>query len=371
MAGTVSGATSRDLECPVCRQDLSQPKMLPCSHLACRGCVLSMLHAACGTEDPPSPLPACPTCKVPIVGGAGGGAGGGVVALAEEDLQALVDGLPTDLATMTLLDSHKVLSSQHVCKVCENSVAATSFCLHCHVKLCRTCAKGHAKLPALQHHLLEDLTHLTAQRLAASILSRCKTHDDRPAEVFCSAHSELICMLCATTNHRGCSEVKVIPDMAKEKRLALKQDVAALREREKVLSVQVKEVKDMFKVLRKRVKDTWDDLLQNVKRRRVELSGAIQAEEDCAMATVSQWEKTRAAIRTNASSLESLADTAPDVALLGMLSKLTSRLRELDQRSRTSEKAGPIVDVAFETQKLNHLKSVVSGLGVRAPCFNT
>ncbi|KAL8591955.1 hypothetical protein ACOMHN_020433 [Nucella lapillus] len=350
MAGTLS--STKDFECPVCHQDLSLPKLLPCTHLACRGCVLVLL--ARGTEEPGG----CPVCKVPLVP-----AGVPLAASSEEDLNAIVDALPTDLATMTLLESHKVLNSQHVCKVCENGVAASSFCLQCDAKLCKACAKGHTKLPSLKHHVIEEISQLTAQRLAASYLARCKVHDDRPAEVFCSAHFELICMLCATTNHRGCPEVKVIPEMAKEKREALRLVVGSLREKEKALSIQVKEVKDMFKVLRKRVKDTFDDLQQCVKRRRMEMHALIQLEEDVIMTNVSQLEKTPSAIKSNAHYVEHISQSAPDVAFLDMLRKLTSRLSELDQRSRTSEKAGPLVDVTFETQKVNHLKSVISGTG--------
>lgn len=218
-------ATNKDLECPVCHEDFAEPKMLPCTHLACRRCVLSLLKKG---DDPGG----CPLCRVPILSSSQPAAGQG-------DLDDLVDDLPTDLATVALVESHKILRSVHVCRVCENGVVATSFCLQCDVKLCKTCSKGHNKLPALKNHVIEEISKLTPQRLATFYLSACKSHDDRPAELYCSSHHELICMLCASTSHRSCPEVKAIAEMATEKRSEMEHQAQRLRARESSLSSQV------------------------------------------------------------------------------------------------------------------------------------
>ena len=126
---------------------------------------------------------------------------------------------------------------------------------------------------------------------------------------------------------------------------------------------QIKEVKDRFKVLRKRVKDTFDDLQQSVKRRRLEVNALIQAEEDVIMTSVTQLERLKAMVKANASTIEQLVTSAPDVALLDMLGKLTSRLGDLKQQSGTADKTTTVVDVTFEAQKLNSLKTNVSNLG--------
>ena len=221
MAG--SPATTKDLECPLCHEDYTEPKMLPCTHLACRKCVVSWLEKA---EDQGG----CPLCRVSILPSNQPGHG---------DLATLVDDLPTDLATVALVESHKILRSPHICRVCENNVVATSFCLQCDVKLCKACSKGHNKLPALKNHVIEEISKLTPERLAAFYLSTCKRHDDRPAELYCSSHHELICMLCASTNHRSCPEVKAIAEMATEKRAEMEHQAQRLRAKEKALSSQV------------------------------------------------------------------------------------------------------------------------------------
>ena len=115
--------------------------------------------------------------------------------------------------------------------------------------------------------------------------------------------------------------------------------------------------------MRKKVKDTFDDLQQSVKKRRLEVNAQIQAEEDAIMTSLSQLEKNRTAIKCSASTVEKLVTSAPDIALLDMLGKLTSRLSDLELLTGTSDKMGTVVDVTFESQKLSYLKSAVSTLG--------
>ena len=126
---------------------------------------------------------------------------------------------------------------------------------------------------------------------------------------------------------------------------------------------QIREARDMFKTARKKVKDTFDDLQQCVKKRRLEANGQIQAEEDTIMTSLTLMEKNRSAIRSNASTVEHLISSGPDIALLDMLSKLSSRLNELEAQTATTERIGTIVDVTFDSQRLTNLKSYISSVG--------
>ena len=217
-------AVTGEYECPVCQEDYTEPKILPCAHLVCRNCVISWLGTKGGQGG-------CPKCRVPILPPTQPDQG---------DLAALVDALPTDLATMALVESQKILSGPHVCTKCQTNVITTSYCLQCDVKLCQACNSYHQKLPASKDHAVEDLSKLTALKLAASRRSTCKSHTNRPVEFHCSSHQELICMMCATTNHRSCPEVKAITDVAKEKRTELKQQAQRLRQKDTALAQHVR-----------------------------------------------------------------------------------------------------------------------------------
>ena len=217
-------AKNSEFECPVCHEDYTEPKILPCAHLVCRSCVISWIGTGRGQGG-------WLMCRVPILPTTSPGQG---------DLAALVDALPTDLATVALVESQKILSGPHVCTMCQTNVIATSYCLQCDVKLCQACTSYHQKLPATKDHAVEDLGQLTAFKLAASRRSTCKSHSDRLAELYCSSHQELICIMCRTTIHHSCPEVKAITDVAKEKRTELTQQAQRLRQKDTALTQHVR-----------------------------------------------------------------------------------------------------------------------------------
>ncbi|KAK7087448.1 hypothetical protein V1264_021499 [Littorina saxatilis] len=351
MAAASATSSSELPECPVCHDGYKEPKILPCTHLVCKKCVVSWLHKA-GVKG------GCPLCKAPILPSTSQG---------QRDLDTLVNDLPTDLATMALVDSHKMLRGRHVCMVCDDNIAATSFCLQCDIKLCKKCSKGHAKFPSMKNHKVEDLNKLTPQQLAEINRSTCNVHDDRPAEVYCSSHRELICMLCATTNHRSCAEVKAIPDVATEKRKELEQQAQRLRDRATALAAQIKESNDILKVMRRKANDTFDDLEQCMKKRRQKVNTLLQAEEDAAMTSLAELEKWREALTLNAASVGNVVQSASGGALLGMMEGLTSRLDDLESQTGTTRKM-EVNDLTLTFQKLDQLKADIAYLGqIRKP----
>ncbi|XP_070205444.1 transcription intermediary factor 1-beta-like [Littorina saxatilis] len=346
MAAASATSSSELPECPVCHDGYKEPKILPCTHLACKKCVVSWLQKA-GVKG------GCPLCRAPILPSTSRG---------QRDLDTLVNDLPTDLATMALVDSHKVLSGQHVCMLCDNNSAATSFCLQCDVKICKACIKVHKNIPSTRKHVIEDLDKLSPQQLAQINRATCNVHDDRPAELYCSTHQELICMLCATANHRSCAEVKAIPDVVTEKRRELEQQAQRLRDRATALATEIQEVTDTFKAMRKKANDMFDDLEQCLKKRRQEVNTLIQAEEDAVMTSLAELEKWRAALALNAASVGNVVQSASGGSLLGMMKGLTSRLDDLESQTGTARKM-EVKDLTLNVQKLDQLRADIASLG--------
>ncbi|XP_070182864.1 transcription intermediary factor 1-beta-like [Littorina saxatilis] len=340
----MAGVTSGDIECPVCHDDFTNPKLLPCNHLACRDCVLSWLQKEGG----------CPLCRAPILSSTQQGQG---------QLATMVDWLPTDFATAALVESHKVLNGPHVCDVCQNNVTATSYCFDCSIKLCKACTSHHQKLPVSKTHTLEQLNKLTAKQLAANRQATCNNHSNTPAKLYCSAHQELICMFCDATNHRSCPEVKAITDVAREKRTELTQQSQRLKEKAAGLAKQMKAAKEKFKGMHKKVNDVFDDLQQCSEKRRQQVHDLIQKEEDATMTSLAEMEKARAAMTSNSSNIDHLVTSAPDDALLQMLNQLKSRLDDLESESGKTAMVKDVGDIVFDSQLQTRLKSDLSELG--------
>ena len=126
---------------------------------------------------------------------------------------------------------------------------------------------------------------------------------------------------------------------------------------------QIKEVKDRFKSVRREVKDAFDDVQQRVEKRRQQVNDQVAAGEEAAMTSLTRMDKARAAMTSHAGTVEQLVASCPDDALLEMMSKLTSRLKDLQLQTATSAKMGTVVDVTFESRKLQHLRSAIAKLG--------
>ena len=200
-----------DKECPVCHELFTNPKLLPCGHLLCRHCLISWLQSKAEAH--------CPLCRCAIVDPKERTDG--------KSLEDIADGFPTDLAMAALVESQQLLNKDHSCQACVTQTA-TSMCLHCGDLLCAHCVIIHKRMSMLRHHTVEELSSLTAEKLAASRPSFCTVHTDKTSEVYCPTHGASICLLCATTDHRQCPEVTKLETKVEETRAALAEMAATL-----------------------------------------------------------------------------------------------------------------------------------------------
>jgi hypothetical protein len=75
----------------------------------------------------------------------------------------------------------------------------------------------------------------------------CKVHPEKSAELFCAAHQELMCILCGTTRHEGCSGKKMIQDVAEEKRTELTERATQMKQKGTEIRKQVIALKSIDK----------------------------------------------------------------------------------------------------------------------------
>ena len=137
MATAVACDEPSNMECTVCHEHFTLPKLLPCGHLLCRHCLVSRLKS--------QPEASCPLCRCAIVDRK---------ERKGRSLEDIADGFPTDLAMAALVETDRLLSKQHGYCVCVN-VAAVSLCLNCGDTLCSSCANVHKKLSATKDHKME------------------------------------------------------------------------------------------------------------------------------------------------------------------------------------------------------------------------
>ena len=176
--------------CSVCHKQFTKPKLLPCGHLLCRHCLLSLLQPQAGAE--------CPLCRCSIVKPEEWG---------NKSPNDIADGFPTDLAMEALVEAKSLLNERHNCRVCATA-AATCLCLNCRDVFCKDCGKLHNKQPVLRHHVVEDLSSVTPQRIAANRPAICAAHADKTCDYFCPTHS-MACLLYTSPSPRDTIESRM------------------------------------------------------------------------------------------------------------------------------------------------------------------
>ncbi|XP_070188706.1 E3 ubiquitin-protein ligase TRIM33-like [Littorina saxatilis] len=212
-----------DKDCSVCHEQYVQPKLLPCGHLLCHHCLLSWLKS----QD----QALCPLCRCAIID---------LKERGQKSWQDVADGFPTDLAMADLVAAHRLLKQSHSC-ICEEA-AATCLCLTCGDLFCESCRKIHLKQKVARNHTVEDLTSLTADKVAGSQHAACAVHADKTTELFCPTHGESICQLCATSRHRSCPEVKEMEEKVKDARAVLAELAVTLTEGEARLDKAIQQL---------------------------------------------------------------------------------------------------------------------------------
>nr|KAG5693997.1 hypothetical protein BaRGS_002295 [Batillaria attramentaria] len=288
-------STVSDLGCPLCQKPLQDPKLLPCTHLACRDCLVTLLD----DDDHAT----CPLCYVIILSDA---------CWVHGDIGTLVDQLPTDLAIKELVESKDALSGDHVCGACDGDTPATSFCFECDVKLCRGCEKVHSKLAATRGHGVEEMKTLTAGH---------------------------------------CSKLNSLAGVVEQERVALSERVRVLRDKENTLTVQIgqleQEVRDAqahWATMRDEVNATFDHLNEKLETRRHEMLAFLDDKEAVFIEPKKEEQrvlnKERVKAGAHASSADRLVKEASDGALLGMLDKLKGRLDVVEKTFPSARQRG-------------------------------
>nr|KAG5712422.1 hypothetical protein BaRGS_011396 [Batillaria attramentaria] len=346
------------MECPVCHEEFSQPKILPCAHLLCRDCLVTWLKSEGEAE--------CPLCRCAIVAASERG---------NKSCEEVADGLPTDLAMAALVDNARTLRDTHTCQACLN-VPAVSLCLNCGDLMCRSCSTIHVRMSVARHHTTEDLSSLTAERLAASRPALCSAHNDEPCKLFCPTHGVSICQLCSAAKHRACPEVTELEEKVKEAQAVLSELAAMLSAGESELERAMSELDQHLIQTEKNTQSALADIdaacdrlqkcVEACRRRLKEL--ALAAKSDVAAAVhggKSVLVERRGKLTSHKRLVERAKMTSPRSSVGDMSTTLKSRVNDLDRSTDLPANAKVITKATLiiDPQALARVEKELAELG--------
>ncbi|NWY22538.1 TIF1B factor, partial [Aphelocoma coerulescens] len=206
--------------CGACRERLSpqrEPRLLPCLHSVCRGC----LGAAPGAAGSDGQVFDCPVCQQQCPLG-----------------DIMENFFLQDSGAGPALGQ----GSRQSCTSCEDNAAATSFCLECAEPLCETCVEAHQRVRYTRDHTVRALGGAVPRAGAAL----CPAHPAEPLELFCSTCDTLTCRDCHLGTHRD-HQSQFLEDAVREQRSVLAALVQRLGDKHTVLQRSTKELRGFIR----------------------------------------------------------------------------------------------------------------------------
>ncbi|XP_038058832.1 uncharacterized protein LOC119730131 [Patiria miniata] len=214
---SVLGKISRDhLQCPICKDRFTEPKVLDCLHSFCQECLKEFRQS----QHPQDPKLVCPLCRCETI------------------LKGDISDLPSDFKLSALVDEvnvyEKVLEGQRSdikCQACDEENQAVSRCMDCDHFLCKECQAAHRRLPSIKSHQIYTLAQLqsgevTYKSKIREYTPKCGKHSEHDLTIYCDTCEKLVCTICAVVDHERHSRVDLPEAVDKCKR-----DVARMSEK--------------------------------------------------------------------------------------------------------------------------------------------
>ncbi|XP_002741523.1 E3 ubiquitin-protein ligase TRIM45-like [Saccoglossus kowalevskii] len=204
------------LNCGICSDRYTKPKLLPCQHSFCEECLVKVV-AKSGQPD----VIICPLCR------------------REHDIHGGISKIENNMFINQLVEAFKIRDEKSCesikCTACTEA-DVTKRCLDCTMDVCNACARVHAKFPSSRNHTIitqEELKSDKSAKLYSSVY--CDKHPDNQIKLYCDTCEIAICLECIVVDHRD-HQYKYLKNAASE----FKEELSAMVDQMKVKEQEVK-----------------------------------------------------------------------------------------------------------------------------------
>ena len=260
MAAKELKRATENLACPVCFQVFRNPKYLSCYHSYCEECLEKMQNQ--------SSKVICPECRKETE-------------IPAEGVKELPNNFFINRLVDEFILKRKVEGEEEVkCDKCDEDDSVVSYCPDCSLFLCQVCNEAHKRDKRSRGHGIVPLTELrsnTNVSLVAKVkVPMCKEHDYE-LKHYCETCEELVCLYCTTKEHSDHSH-DTVKKMADKHRNELHKVTSPVEEMIKGLSDAhsninnvKKKVKQQSDEVDKKIDEHYDVLIQKLTKQKEEL----------------------------------------------------------------------------------------------------
>lgn len=306
-----------ELECPICRDHFTSPRVLPCLHVYCECC----LAQAAGSNS----YVVCPICRKEV-------------ALINGDVKNFPKhNMIENLIRILTLNKEK---DNKLCDGCGNR-GAEFWCVEAEEAYCKDCKSIYSSLKYTKDHHIFNFDELIKDRSlqANHRIQLCSKHPEETLRLYCETTNECICRDCTLGEYKNMKvkpiseiigshrdNVKVALDAVQSKLKPLNQSISILKDEEHEMKEQAKKAQNDIKTMIERV-------MKSIKNREQHLLNTV---EQMKQASVSQLEAKREELTVAMQStqagcdfVDNLLNDGSDVDILGMEAQIYERMEEL------------------------------------------
>ena len=240
-----------EVTCAICQDLLNEPKILPCLHSFCTGC-LKEWSGKLANSDPSKRHLECPLCRAKVL----------------LSTSRAVEELPSHFSAIRLVEivrlQEQAGSKKVICQSCDEGEKAMSMCSDCAIFLCDFCEKSHQRVKTTKGHKLRSLEEMRkgtgeVPSILPEKVEMCPTHPTKPLELYCKCEEVLICRDCIIKKHKD-HDYDVISDVVEGEKKILREALPGIHQ----LVEEVENAVTRVKWRRKDVKSKEDDSLRNL-----------------------------------------------------------------------------------------------------------
>ena len=340
---------SDQLTCPICLDDYTNPRVLPCLHVFCEHCLGRLV-----LRDAENLTATCPNCRRET-------------RLPQEGMA----GLPPAFYINHLFEVRDTLQkvkdpNKLRCEKCEDG-DAKGYCRGCGEFVCEACITVHKKWKEFAEHDIATLGQIEADVAQLvppkKVAMTCPKHPSKKGKIYCETCNELICRDCTVKSHRD-HQFDLVGDCFPKHRDAIVASLQPIKQQLDIVSQAVAEVDARST----RVAENGDAIKRGIQVATSELIRALKAREQQLMAQVDQivgqTSKTLAAQRDHyqltqtqlASCLEFVEEslrTGSPQEVLSMKKPVVERVRQMAKEFQPHHfQPGPEEIIRFSHEQL-------------------
>ena len=332
---SLAEGVDKELTCAICLCRYDHPKVLPCLHSYCKGCLEKLAK-----KSRPQQQMTCPQCKevhqIPPQG---------IDAFRTYfTINNLIELLRVHEAT-TPIESTKCTMTI----ICESGIdenPAVAHCLTCSDHLCESCFQLHKKQKLSRDHnvvMLKDLQQMDRKTGVKSVRRKlhCDEHKDEQLKLFCKTCEKVICRDCALVKHRQ-HEYVFVHEFRHEIQKQLEALVKKAEEKQAEFKVHIEHVARVrkssyaaFDASKREASAFFDKMVQSIEARRkkvlTDLNRITQTEEKKLNAETDYLELALARLSNSIQFTKALFDSEDDVEMMLMSTQAKPALESLQQ----------------------------------------